>query len=83
MKLPRIVLLRPRNADNLGSIARAMKNFGLTDWRIVSPNPELLEAPGLYRLAVKAFDVVERVQLVGSLAEAVADCTWMVGTTMR
>ena len=41
----RLVLLRPRNADNLGAIARAMKNFGLTDWVVVSPTPELLEAP--------------------------------------
>ena len=31
----RIVLLRPRNPENLGAVARAMKNFGLDDWAIV------------------------------------------------
>ncbi len=80
---PRLVLLRPRNADNLGAIARAMKNFGLSDWVVVSPNPQLLEAPGLNRMAVKAFDLIESVRLVPSLEEAIADCSWVVGTTMR
>jgi TrmH family RNA methyltransferase len=80
---PRLVLLRPRNADNLGAIARAMKNFGLSDWVVVSPNPQLLEAPGLNRLAVKAGELLETVRRVDTLAEAVADCAWVVGTTMR
>lgn len=79
----RIVLLRPRNADNLGAIARAMKNFGLTDWVVVSPNPKLLEAPGMHRLAVKAGDLLEEVRRVDTLEDAVADCHWVVGTTMR
>ena len=83
MALPRLVLLRPRNADNLGAIARAMKNFGLTDWVVVSPNPKLLEAPGLNRLAVHAGELLESVRRVDTLAEAVADCTWVVGTTGR
>ena len=30
----RVVLLRPRNPENLGAVARAMKNFGLADWAI-------------------------------------------------
>lgn len=80
---PRIVLLRPRNADNLGAIARAMKNFGLTDWVVVSPNPLLLDAPGVNRLAVRAGDLLESVRRVDSLAEAVVDCSWVVATTMR
>jgi TrmH family RNA methyltransferase len=79
----RLVLLRPRNADNLGAIARAMKNFALTDWVVVSPNPQLLEVPGLNRLAVKAGELLESVRRVETMAEAVADCTWVVGTTMR
>lgn len=83
MPFPRIVLLRPRNADNLGAIARAMKNFGVSDWVVVSPNPKLLEVPGLNRLAVKAGDLLDSVRRVETLAEAVADCEWVVGTTMR
>lgn len=83
MTPPRLVLLRPRNADNLGAIARAMKNFGLEDWVVVSPNPLLLEVPGMHRLAVKAGELLESVRQVASLEEAVQGCTWVVGTTMR
>lgn len=83
MKPPRLVLLRPRNAENLGAIARAMKNFGISDWVVVSPNPQLLEVPGMHRLAVKSGELLESVRRVDTFAEAIADCTWVVGTTMR
>jgi tRNA (cytidine32/uridine32-2'-O)-methyltransferase len=83
MKPPRLVLLRPRNAENLGAIARAMKNFGLSDWVVVSPNPQLLEVPGMHRLAVKSGELLESVRRVDTFAEAISDCTWVVGTTMR
>jgi tRNA/rRNA methyltransferase len=83
LKPPRLVLLRPRNADNLGAVARAMKNFGVTDWVVVSPNPRLLEVPGLHRLAVKSGELLESVRRVDTLAEAIVDCSWVVGTTMR
>jgi tRNA/rRNA methyltransferase len=79
----RLVLLRPRNADNLGAIARAMKNFGLDDWVVVSPNPRLLEVPGLNRLAVKSGELLETVRLVETFDAALEGCTWVVGTTMR
>ena len=83
MKPPRLVFLRPRNADNLGAIARAMKNFGLSDWVVVTPNPLLLEVPGLNRLAVKSGELLESVRRVDTFEEAISDCTWVVGTTMR
>jgi TrmH family RNA methyltransferase len=79
----RLVLLRPRNADNLGAIARAMKNFGLTDWVVVSPNPRLLEVPGLNRLAVKSGELLESVRQVETFDAALEGCDWVVGTTMR
>jgi tRNA/rRNA methyltransferase/tRNA (cytidine32/uridine32-2'-O)-methyltransferase len=50
---------------------------------VVSPNPQLLEVPGLNRLAVKAGELLESVRRVETMEEAVADCTWVVGTTMR
>jgi TrmH family RNA methyltransferase len=79
----RIVLVRPRNAENLGAIARAMKNFGLTDWAVVSPNPLLLESENARQLAVHAQDTLERVRVCGTVEEAVADCVGVVGTSMR
>jgi tRNA/rRNA methyltransferase/tRNA (cytidine32/uridine32-2'-O)-methyltransferase len=50
---------------------------------VVSPNPKLLEAPGLHRLAVHSGELLESVRCVPTLEEAVADCSWVVGTTTR
>jgi tRNA/rRNA methyltransferase len=83
MKAPKLVLVRPRNAENLGAVARVMKNFAMTEWVVVSPNPKLLEVPGMHRLAVKSGDLLETVTRVDTLEEAVNDCSWVVGTTMR
>ena len=46
----RIVLLRPRNPENLGAVARAMKNFGLSDWAIaeLGTHADLLARDGIY-----------------------------------
>ena len=32
----RIVLVRPRSPENLGAVARVMRNFGLEDWAIAA-----------------------------------------------
>ncbi len=82
MPLPiRLVLLRPRNAENLGAAARAMKNCGLSEWTWVHPEAEDL-APAR-RLAVHAEDVLEAAGRADSLEAAVADCVWVVGTSSR
>ncbi|HEY8208340.1 MAG TPA: RNA methyltransferase [Myxococcaceae bacterium] len=78
----RFVLLRPRNAGNLGAAARALKNFGLSDWAWVSPSPALEEAEAR-KLAVHAEELLDAAARRPSLAEAVADCAWVVGTSSR
>src|SRR5438874_2376229 len=79
----RLVFMRPRNGENLGAIARAMKNFGLADWAVVDPNPGLRDDPGAHKLAVQSQELLEHVEIAPSLDAAVADCAWVVGTTMR
>lgn len=83
MPLPpiRFVLLRPRNAENLGAAARALKNCGFSDWVWVRPEVEDLRPA--YRLAVHAEDVLEGARRADTLEEAVADCVWVVGTSSR
>ena len=39
------VLCRPKGPQNIGGIARVMQNFGVTDLRIVSPEPTALAPP--------------------------------------
>ncbi|QQR46707.1 rRNA methyltransferase [Myxococcus xanthus] len=82
MVLPvRFVLMRPRNAENLGAAARALKNCGLSDWVWVRPEVEDLEPAR--RLAVHAGDVLDAARRADTLEEAVADCVWVVGTSSR
>ncbi|HCF58153.1 MAG TPA: rRNA methyltransferase, partial [Myxococcales bacterium] len=68
----RFVLLRPRNPENLGAAARALKNFGLGDWAIV--DPRTLDFGSARRVAVHAEELLDKPKIVSSLDEAVADC---------
>ncbi len=76
----KVVLVRPRDPNNIGAAARAMKNFGLTELVIAAPYPPIWDE---VVSAVHAIDIIAQARVVGSLAEAVADCTWVVGTTDR
>ncbi len=77
----RIVLLRPRNPENLGAVARVMKNFGLDDWVIAALGT--YDFAAARRVAVHAEDLLDRPRVVATLDEAVADCQWVVGTSSR
>ena len=74
----RVILVSSRNALNIGAAARAMSNFGFSHLRVVNPyEPGYREA----RSAVGATDVLANAQQFGTVAEAVADCALVVGTT--
>lgn len=77
----RIVLVRPQGSGNVGSVARAMKNMGLATLVLVDPAP--LDDGWASAMAVHARDVLESATRVRSLADAVADCAWVVGTAAR
>jgi tRNA/rRNA methyltransferase len=77
----RIVLVRPKSSGNVGSVARAMKNMGLADLRLVAPRR--YRPASASTMAVHASDIVSRARRHASLAEAVADCSWVIGTTCR
>jgi len=76
----RIVLVRPRDPNNIGAVARAMKNFGFTDLAIVTPHPPVWSE---VVSAVNATDVLTNARVCGALDEAIADCNLVVGTTDR
>ncbi|HSD10398.1 MAG TPA: RNA methyltransferase [Candidatus Binatia bacterium] len=77
----RVVLVRAKSSGNVGSVARAMKNMGLSDLRLVAPRR--YQPRSAARMAVHASDVLEHVKRSASLLEAIADCSWVVGTTCR
>jgi tRNA/rRNA methyltransferase len=72
-----VVLVSPRNPLNIGAAARAMANFGFRRLSVVAPfDPNWREA----RSAVGAPELLQNAKSTESLAEAVADCTLVVGT---
>jgi TrmH family RNA methyltransferase len=73
-----VVLVRTRNPLNIGAVARAMQNFGVRDLRVVHVfEASFREA----RSAVGAGPVLTGAKEFGSVAEAVADCRLVLGTT--
>ena len=73
-----IVLVRARNPNNIGAVARAMHDFGFRHLRIVNEYAVPFDTA---RSAVDASAVLAAAKAFGSVAEAVADCTSSVGTT--
>ncbi|MGH9692976.1 MAG: RNA methyltransferase [Bryobacteraceae bacterium] len=78
LDLLRVVLVSPRNPLNIGAAARAMSNFGCTCLRLVNPYDVAFKE---VRSAVRAGYILEQAQIFGTIADAVADCTLVVGTT--
>jgi TrmH family RNA methyltransferase len=75
----RIVLVEPREAGNVGAVARAMKNFGFGELWIAGEHPELLPVSGWW--ASGADDVLANARFAPSLIDAVGDAHLTVATT--
>src|SRR6266508_5362935 len=91
-----VVLHRPQSAENLGAVARVLKNFGLTRLAVVPPpswaGPPRSGGPGTARedilararrLARKAGDLLDGAEVHPGLREALRGVTWVCGTTSR
>jgi TrmH family RNA methyltransferase len=74
----RVVLVSSRNPLNIGAAARAMSNFGFPHLRVVNPYEKAFRTA---RSAVGAAELLASAKEYTSVADAVADCTLVVGTT--
>jgi TrmH family RNA methyltransferase len=74
----RVVLVATRNPLNLGAAARAMSNFGFTCLRVVNPYKIAFREA---RSAVGAAELLASAEQYASVADAVADCALVVGTS--
>lgn len=79
---PAMIMVRPQMGENIGAAARVMKNFGLSDLRIVSPRDGWPNEKAL-AMSAHASDVVQAARLYDSLQDAVADLQWVAATTAR
>ena len=73
-----MVLVRARNPANIGAVARAMHDLGFSALRVVNEYPVPFAAA---RSAVDASSVLDAAQESASVADAVAGCTLVLGTT--
>src|SRR5579864_7294795 len=74
----RVVLVATRNPLNLGAAARAMSNFGFCGLRVVNPYEVAFREA---RSAVGDSTLLANAEEYKTVAEAVADCTLVIGTT--
>jgi TrmH family RNA methyltransferase len=73
-----VILVKTRNPLNIGAAARAMSNFGFHRLRVVNPFEVAFREA---RSAVSAGKILENAEEYKSVAEAVADCCQVIGTT--
>ena len=73
-----VVLVATRNPLNIGAVARAMTNFGFPDLRVVNPYEAAFREA---KSAVGGKALLRRAKEFSSVADAVADCKLVVGTT--
>lgn len=78
----RVVLVAPIYGGNVGSVCRAMMNMGLSQLTLVRPNPGMdMEAAAA--MACHAGEILAGRTVCATLAEAVADCGLVAGTSNR
>jgi TrmH family RNA methyltransferase len=73
-----IVLVRARDPNNIGAVARAMHDFGFGRLRIANEYPVSFQRA---RSAVDASSVLAAAEEYSTVPEAVADCNLVIGTT--
>lgn len=79
---PIITLIEPQLGENIGMVARAMANMGLSELRLVAPRDGW---PNERAIAASsgAEHILNAAQFYGSTAEAIADCHFICATTAR
>ena len=76
-----IVLVQTGYPENIGSVARVMKNMGLHELVLINPVPyKIIEA---YALAHKSKDILDNALVYNDLEEALSPFNFIVGTTKR
>jgi len=78
----KIVLVRPQGSLNVGSVARVMKNMGLTQLVLVEPQCDPFGEEAR-KMAIHAADILETAKIVQSIPEALQGCIRAIATSGR
>ena len=77
----RIVMVNTTLPANIGSALRAMKTMGLS--KLVLVSPKTYPHPDIDALAAGATDLIEQIEIVETLEDAIKDCHLVFGTSAR
>lgn len=81
-KGPAIILVEPQLGENIGMVARAMANFGLSELRLVNPR-DGWPSEKARAAASNAHHVIDATRVFDTLPEAIADLKFVFATTAR
>jgi tRNA/rRNA methyltransferase len=81
-QFPAIILVAPQMEENIGFVARSMKNFGFTDLRIVSPRSPLPNEKSRATSCGGA-DVLASAMVCETLIEALEGCDFVYACSVR
>ena len=79
---PAVILIKPQMGENIGATARAMRNFGLTDLRLVAPR-DGWPNPAAIPMSAGATEILDNAKVYRDTAEAIADLRVIYATTAR
>ena len=79
---PVVILARPQMGENIGASARAMKNCGLVDLRLVAPR-DGWPNPAAEPMAASGKDIIAAARVYDTLADACHDISFMIATSAR
>jgi tRNA/rRNA methyltransferase len=79
---PAIILIDPQLGENIGMVARAMKNCGLCDLRLVRPRTHWLNEHTI-KAAAGAGEDVQKARIFDTTKDAIKDLDWVFATTAR
>ena len=77
---PIIILISPQMGENIGATARAMKNFGLSELRIVAPR-DGWPNPKADSMSVGAIDIIQNAKIYDNIKNAIEDIEFLYATT--
>lgn len=82
MHAPAVILVRPQMGENIGAVARAMSNFGLSELRLVAPRDGWPNRKAA-EMASGGLSIIEKVRVFDRFADALSDMHQVYATTAR
>ena len=76
------ILVKPQLGENIGSVARAIKNFNITKLRIINPRCEWPNQKAL-ATSVGAKDILKSTKIYNSIEKSITDLNIIFASTSR